>query len=115
MFLDLAVLPAGLQLEEGTIYIKGLRINKVHNNIAIINISMAFFGGGGFLYILVYFNRRYLFCHNLMCSPNPKFCLHHMDRFAKILMSVKKRWLNTTVHELMKIPLSESHKKHLLK
>ncbi len=47
MFLDLAVLPAGLQLEEGTIYIKGLRINKVHNNIAIINISMAFLGGGG--------------------------------------------------------------------
>ncbi len=46
VFLDLAVLPSGWQLEEGTIYIKGLRINKVHNNIAIINICM--FGGGGF-------------------------------------------------------------------
>ncbi len=65
MFLDLAVLPAGLQLEEGTIYIKGLRINKVHNNIAIINICMfGGGGGGGVLYILVYFNRRDLFCRN---------------------------------------------------
>ncbi len=63
MFLDLAVLPAGLQMEEGTINIKGLRINKVHNNIATINICM-FGGGGGVLYILVYFNRRDLFCRN---------------------------------------------------
>ncbi len=47
VFLDLAVLPAGLQLEEGTINIKGLRINKVHNNIAIINILYVCLGGGG--------------------------------------------------------------------
>ncbi len=53
MFLDLAVLPAGLQLEEGTINIKGLRINKDHNNIAIINICM--FGGGGVLFSIFLF------------------------------------------------------------
>ncbi len=53
VFLDLTVLPAGLQLEEGTIYIKGLRINKVHNNIAIINICM-FGGDGGSLYFSLF-------------------------------------------------------------
>ncbi len=60
VFLDLAVLPAGWQLEEGTIYIKGLRINKVHNNIATINICM--FGGGFsiFLFILI----AEISCHN---------------------------------------------------
>ncbi len=71
---------------------------------------MYVWGGGGGFSIFLFILIRDLFCRNLMCSPNPKFCLHHMDQFAKILMSVKKRWLNTTVHELMKIPLSESHK-----